>query len=553
MYVSSLLRAAVISDDWFRPRPGCGCRSRQLLSGSVAVVALVALLAADVRAQDGTTLLAGLEPGPHAIGFRVIAFSDLSRPVGPKLGTDGKPVTASRARPLLLHVWYPSAPSPSAPMTMADYMAAVDGVQAGAFAAEHRQALPRTVGVTLGDAEWSAYRAVPLAARRDATPAGGPFPLLVGMLRPVSVAGMNEYLASHGYVVAMVQRQAREAIAAEGPVLEALVMEQHIRDMEVAVGRLRSESFVDPVRLGALGFSGDGLAQLVLAMRHPDVDAVSQIETGYYAPIGTSSYEAVTAYDPAALRAPMLFAYSENLGRNTDLQMAEIEKMRYAPRFLLYLGEPRMTHWDFATEGMVLAAVMNRRPEARAGVVRAYQAAQRHHLAFFDAFVKGNAAARERLAAAPVPAGPGPMIEARARPAIVPAIGRTEFRALLDRDAARAMQLAREGLRRDPQAGVYEEAWLNALGYELMQRGQGPRALEVFRLLVDAYPGSANASDSLSEALETQGQRVEALAAAEKGLAALPQDRSLPPALRKALEDGLRARIERLRRTRGAG
>jgi dienelactone hydrolase len=519
-----------------------------LLLAGFAVAALLAAAATPASGQGREALLGGLEPGPHAIGYRVVSFSDPSRPTGPKTGTDGRPVTADRARPLWIHVWYPAASSGAPAMTIADYMKAADGTQSpGAFAAEHRQALPRTVGITLSDPEWAQYQALPLAALRDAPVAAGAFPLLIGMLRPVSVAAMNEYLASHGYVVAMVQRQPREAVAAEGLVLEALVMSQHIRDMEMAIGRMRSEPFVDPVRLGAFGFSGDGLAQLVLAMRHPDVDAVSQLETGYYAPIGTSSYQEVTAYDPAALRVPMLFAYSENLGRNTDLQMAEIDRMRYAPRYFLYLGEPRMTHWDFATEGIALAAALNRRPEARAGVVRAYQAAQRYQLTFFDAFVRRDAAARERLATPPAPAGPGPLIEIRQRPAVVPAVARAEFRALVDRDMPRAMQVAREGLPRDPAAAVFEEGWLNALGYELLQRGQGDKSLEVFRLLVDAHPASANALDSLSEALETLGQRSEALQVAEKGLAALPADRSIPAADRKGIEDGLRARIGRLR------
>jgi tetratricopeptide (TPR) repeat protein len=206
-----------------------------------------------------------------------------------------------------------------------------------------------------------------------------------------------------------------------------------------------------------------------------------------------------------------------------------------------------MTHWDFATEGIVLADTLDRRRDAKAGVVRAFRATQQYQLAFFDAFVKRVPGAAERLKPAAVAAGPGPLIEARERPAVVPAIARAEFRALLDRDAPRAMQLAREGLGRDPHAAVFEEAWLNALGYELLQRGMGPKALEVFTLNAEAHPASANALDSLSEALEAAGDRGQARAWAEKALTVLPADRSLPPDQRKALEDGLRARLARLK------
>jgi tetratricopeptide (TPR) repeat protein len=324
------------------------------------------------------------------------------------------------------------------------------------------------------------------------------------------------------------------------------MLAQHQRDMEMAIAAMRTEPFVDPVALGALGFSGDGLAQLVLAMRHPDVKAVSQLETGYFAPIGTSSYQEVTAYDPSALRAPMFFAYSESLGRNTDMQLAEIEKMRYAPRYFIYVGEPRMDHWDFATEGMVIATVLDKRQKARAGVARAFLAAQRHQRTFFDAFVKGDAAARTRLGQQPDTPGGGALIEVRERPAVVPAITRREFRPMLDADAPRAMRLAREGLARDPLAAVFDDAYLNALGYEMLQRSQPDKAIDLFTLNVEAHPASANAYDSLSEALESLGRKAEALQWAGKGLAALPGDQSIPPPQRKALEDGLRARTQRL-------
>jgi hypothetical protein len=139
------------------------------------------------------------------------------------------------------------------------------------------------------------------------------------------------------------------------------------------------------------------------------------------------------------------------------------------------------------------------------------------------------------------------LIESRSLPAVVPAMTRREFRSLLTSDAPRAFALAREGLARDPQAAVFDETWLNAVGYELMQTGQRPVGLDVFRLNVEAHPTSANAADSLSEALEEAGERALSLEWAEKGLKLLPADRTLPPPQREALQKGLEARIGRLR------
>jgi hypothetical protein len=505
---------------------------------------ITGLLLPAVAAAQQATLPGGLQPGPHAVGFRVIALSDPSRPIGPK--PRDAAAASDRARQLRLHVWYPAAASSGDVMTIGDYIRASEPVSGRTqFAAQHRQMVPRSLGVPFSDEDWSRYTALRLTARQDAPPASGRFPLLIGVLREVSVALMSEYFASHGYVVAFVQPPLAEQISAEGLVLEGLVIGQHVRDMEIAIPRLRSEPWVDPVRLGAVGFSGSGLAQLVLAMRHPDVDAVSQLETGYFAPIGTSSYQEVTAYDTTALRVPMFFAYSESLGRNTDMQMAEIDRMRYAPRHLLYLGEPRMGHWDFATEG-VAAIELGKRADAKPGVLRAFNAIHKYHLAFFDTYVKRDAAAAARLAEAP-PSGGGALIESRPMPAVLPAMTRREFRSLLLSDAPRAFAVAREGLARDPQAAVFDETWLNAVGYELMQTPQRAVGLDVFRLNIEAHPSSANAADSLSEALEEAGQRAPALEWAEKALKLLPADRRVPDAQRDGLQKALEARIARLR------
>jgi tetratricopeptide (TPR) repeat protein len=427
-------------------------------------------------------------------------------------------------------------------MTIADYIQA-----AGPAAQTHRQDVPRLLGLPMSDAEWVQYTAYTLTASRDAAPALGRFPLIIGMHRPVSLVITGEHLASHGYVVAYVDRQPREALIADGLVREALILAEYVRDMEVAIARLRQEPNVDPARLGAQGFSGDGLAQMLLAMRHPDVDAVSLLETGWLSPAQVSSFQRATAYDPLALRAALFYAYSENLGRNSLEHIAELTSMRYAPRSLLYLGEPRMTHLDFATEGLVLAHILDRRAPVRDALTRMALATYRYQRTFFDAYIKGDQAAQLRLDDLPVPRSGGALVELTHLPAITPALSRAELQAHVDGDVASAMVRARADLKRDPQSPVFDAAWLNATGYAYLQRKQHDRAIALLTLASEAQPRSANALDSLSEALEAAGQRAEALAAAERALTLLPADSSVPAAQRGALEAGLKARIARLR------
>lgn len=124
---------------------------------------------------------------------------------------------------------------------------------------------------------------------------------------------------------------------------------------------------------------------------------------------------------------------------------------------------------------------------------------------------------------------------------------RAELQALIDGDLPSALARARTDLARDPQAAVFDAAWLNATGYGYLQRGQHDRVIAVLTLLTEAHPRSANAFDSLSDALEIAGQRGAALEAAERALSLLPADTTVPPAQRAALEAGLKARIQRNR------
>src|SRR5690606_38261166 len=138
---------------------------------------------------------------------------DDSRPTGGRVEAAAR--AARRARTLRVHVWYPAA-EPGARMTVGDY------IDAAGPAAPSRTDVTRQIGSPLADADWAQLTGYALTATRDAAPAPGPFPLIVGMLRPVSVAIAGEHLASHGYVVAYVERQPREAVLAEGAVREAL-------------------------------------------------------------------------------------------------------------------------------------------------------------------------------------------------------------------------------------------------------------------------------------------------------------------------------------------
>jgi tetratricopeptide (TPR) repeat protein len=101
--------------------------------------------------------------------------------------------------------------------------------------------------------------------------------------------------------------------------------------------------------------------------------------------------------------------------------------------------------------------------------------------------------------------------------------------------------------RRNPKLVLFPEGEMNAYGYQRLQRGHPTEAIQIFQMNAEAYPRSANAFDSLSDAYLAAGDRKEALAAAEKALKLLPGDKELPEEFRTVLREGLEKKIAGLR------
>src|SRR5215208_896638 len=101
-----------------------------------------------------------------------------------------------------------------------------------------------------------------------------------------------------------------------------------------------------------------------------------------------------------------------------------------------------------------------------------------------------------------------------------------------ERGIAPALAMLDAARQSDPQAALFQEARLNGVAYRLFRNGKQPDGLALFRKIVEMFPASSNAYDSLSEALEATGDRAGAAATARKGLQVL--DREQLPDARKA-------------------
>lgn len=521
---------------------------------TVAVAAATDASRAEAQTHHGraaSALWGDLTPGPHDVGYRVLTMRDPTRPSGPAV-LDAP--LADRGYPLVTQYWYPASPRADAPrMTFGGYLAS------GVIDAQLRIATPEQIAEADAQLEafyerpfnfpfgaveperWARLRSTPLVAVQDAEPAAGAWPLVIGVGEATGNAVLGEYLASHGYVVALVSSPVF------GEMTPAARMEWYVRDLEFMRARMRELPMVDAGPSATWGFSFAGMVALLAAMRSAEVGAAVSLDSaifyeGFFPQIAANPF-----YAPVNLRAPFLHM-TRGPESAANERLEPFRQMRYSERIRYLLNDPLILHQDFGTHGIAAAAVLDKRPESLQAVRTAQVANAEYARRFLDAHLKQDRDAAAWLAGSPESHGIAPgAVTVEPLAATVPAPTPNEFIALVDSAGMRtALARFHDARRQDPGATVFTEGTINALGYQLLQQGRGADAIELFHTNVELYPRSANVYDSLSEAYETTGDAARAIEFARRTLDAIAGDTSLSDAIGENLRRIANERLQRL-------
>jgi dienelactone hydrolase len=108
-----------------------------------------------------------------------------------------------------------------------------------------------------------------------------------------------------------------------------------------------------------------------------------------------------------------------------------------------------------------------------------------------------------------------------------------------------ALKLA-EARKRDPKATLFSEGIVNVIGYEHIQSGDTKGAVEVLKLNMTAYPDSANACDSLSDAYLADGRKDLAKEYAQKTLERLAADTTADGDRKKLIRESAEQKLKQL-------
>ena len=385
---------------------------------AVAAVLALSLVAgrgqtAPANAGDGPLFRFSEQPGPFAVGLKIVAQYDFSRTYRPKIDAEGKPTEGERARPLQTLIWYPAEKSSRKPMTVQDY--------SELLSTETSFDKPKLWGEwkswidgmkpTLKDALW---------AVRDSTALKAKFPLVIYAPSFSAMSWENadlcEYLASHGYVVvastdlgatARVMTNDLEGITAQA------------RDISFLIGYARTLPDADLSKIAVAGFSWGGISNLFAAAQDNRIDALVAMDGSmryYPGLVKTAGY-----VHPDEMTLPLLF-FTQGAISLEEQAKDFTGKDNDGPNVL-----NAWTHGDLITvDDMALTHVehssmyqrneeiwkhyqKNRKADySRADGIVGYGWMARYTLAFLDAYLKNDAAATEFLKKTPAQNGVPP-------------------------------------------------------------------------------------------------------------------------------------------------
>jgi len=472
---------------------------------------------------------AGLDFGPHAVGFRLLSETDSSRAFP---STD---LTGLRARPVRVYLWYP-ADEPAGPgMKLGDFvkMAADDFRLSEGPSPSGAAGLTVPLSKGLDQPQLQALLETSLTAVLDAKPERGTFPLLVlgqGLYyeSPLSHVALCEYLASRGYIVATCPLLGTQYRLVN---LSVEDLETQIRDMEFAMATVWSRSPLHTGPLGVIGYDMGGMAGLVMCMRNPQVVAFLSMDSG----ILTRHFSGLPNNHPQYREDRFTVPWMHmTQGRFLELELKEPSMLANRKPFgdTLLVGVPTESHGQFSSYGWF--GIRKEVPGYWAAIENDPRALHDEicRLAgmFFDAYLKKDTQATEHLRATRV----GSLSIETRKGASPPPSSASLLNLIIERGVTEARPDIDRVRSANPGSKILEEDPVNWLGYHfLLWWGREKEALDVFQLNVDLNPGSANAYDSLGEALLFFGRTDEAIAAYRKSLELNPENQNAASVLER--------------------
>jgi hypothetical protein len=504
---------------------------------------MAVLLALNLNAAERKSALWGdLEPGPYAVGFKLVTVLDHSRIFHSDAAFRGLAEDIEKARALRIYLWYP-AQAVQEHLHLHDYvrMAAedFDTMPAPGSPPGRDLHLPVPLARGVGDEKRRGLLQEECAAGLEVAPVIGRFPLVVfgqGLYyeSPLTQMILAEYLVSQGYVVASCPLLGTYNRLVNRDLVD---LETEVRDMEFVISQTRHLPFVDKGRLGVLGFDLGGMAALLLCMRNPEVSAVIILDSAVLTPILPGLPTGSPHYNEDRFNIPWMDITQARLITSlseADKKNTLFTRKSHGDSYLLLCDTKN--HGNFTSYAMF--GMENPVPgywgPIQGNPKLLYETICHFCLRFFDGYLKNDPVVCESLRREPREAEPGSGLisfEFKKGKNPTPFIDDFVYDIIVNGTGKALPRLEEMGA---PPASEKVLTWL---GYHFLYWwGREKEAVDLFQLLTELFPGSANTFDSLGEAFLVVGDKDRAIENFRKSLQMNPKNTHAQEALKRLEE-----------------
>lgn len=468
---------------------------------------------------QNNALYENLPVGKYAVGFKIVTVTDTSRVVKPLYNYFGEKEKGDRYRKVTMHIWYPAKENTGRGyMRFEDYCYSDVLTSSGEIISKEertqsisnaRASIEHFFGKTT-DENWTKIADLKMLALKEAQSLENPFPLLVGMLRPLSTTVTNEMLASNGYIVAM-------ALSDNSRWPAGFISD--VADMQKAITYLARTFKTNPDSIGTFGFSGSGFSQLLLAMNDPRIAAYSDIESALYGEAVSDILSSSDYYSLDKMRVPFLHIYGKELAKG-DTKFADFLNKKYSLRYHVSLNQSGLHHWDVATEGRVSTAILHNRGDLERGAKASFEIANIYLLNFFNAVLKKDKLSQKILNdKSSISNYIDTLWSIQQYPALQPPPDKQQFEELIKRRGMdESLKLARHFKEVDSTADFISENGLNHLAQLLQEKNKLKEGITLMQLATEFYPHTAWLWRNLAVMQEEEGNTNGAIQSCQKVL-----------------------------------
>jgi dienelactone hydrolase len=317
-------------------------------------------------AAASSPLWGSLQKGTFDVGFSVTLLHDSSRVLPGSAGP----------RPIQLCIWYPGNGG-NVTMTYRDYVV-LTGLETG-HDIPGDSVIARYKGVVTSNGvpadAFDRWMSSPLVARRDATPAPGPFPLVLiaqgNYHSPHHQAILAEFLASHGFVVATSPSQTRlgSPLNSEDDILPN--MEEQVADLLFILRRLKTRADADTAQIVLVGHSFGGRSAAMVPVSVPDIRAIVSLDGGIGIEPATTLFFRYPGFCLSGITAPILHLY-ETTDPFIKPDLSLLRSLNASDRYLMHI--PGFHHYYFSSLGMVAGVIPGFTPDDQEKIRKNYEA-----------------------------------------------------------------------------------------------------------------------------------------------------------------------------------